>query len=161
MKCIKRPLARLFQAGLSLNAALTQSSLRGLETHLLTPFFVRLTRRIRGRPARPLDGSLAALGREWERLLGDGRYARVTEIDPTTQTVYGEITGQCPLRGSGDVAACHRLMAFDRGLMEPHGARFVVLASQAERGRTSCRIAMRPVALDAADLIPAHRLVQR
>jgi hypothetical protein len=135
---------------------------RLVEGGVLTPFFVRLTRAIRGPAPGPVANTPDALGREWERLLGDRRYARVTEIDPATETVYGEVTGLCPLRGSGDLAACHRLMAFDRGLMAPHAAHFVVLASQAEPGRTSCRVALRPLHRDAADLIPAHRLtVQR
>ena len=153
-----KTLKLLFQAALHLNVALTRNPrLRPIESHLLTPFFVRLTQRIRGRPPAPLAATPEALGGEWERLLGDRRYARVTEIDHERQTVYGEITGRCPLRGTGDLAACQRLMAYDRGLMAPHGARLVVLASQAEPGRSSCRIAMRPAAHDASDLVPAYR----
>jgi len=159
---MQKLLRRAFSGALWLNARATRSARgRALEGRVLTPFFVRLTRRIRGRPASALDGSLEALGREWERLLGDRRYARVTEIDAASQTVYGEITGRCPLRGSGDVDACQRLMAYDRGLMAPHGARFVVLASQAEPGRTTCQIAMRPALLPASDLLPAHQRVAR
>lgn len=130
-----------FQAGLRLNAALTRSRYgRFVETWILTPAFVRLTRWIRG--SRLMDPSPEALGREWERLLGNRRYAHVTGIDSEAGTAYGEITGYCPLRGTGDIAACHRLMAYDRGLMAPHRARFVVLASQAEPGRHTCEIAI-------------------
>jgi hypothetical protein len=155
----QRLLGRLFQAGLSLNAALTRTRYAGwLETRLLTPFFVKLTRRIRGPAAVAVTP--AALGREWERLLGNRSHARITRVDSGTATAYGEITGLCPLRGSGDVDACHRLMAYDRGLMAPYGARFVVLASQAERGRTSCEIAIRTASQPAQDLIPAHELVR-
>jgi len=151
----KKLLGRLFQVGLQLNAALTRRpALRGLESRVLTPFFVRLTRRIRG--ARELDGTPEALGHEWERLLGNRHYARITRIEPDSQTVYGEITGLCPLRGSGDLEACQRLMAYDRGLLAPHRARFVVLASQAEPGRSHCEIAIRPELLPAHDLLPAH-----
>jgi len=149
---MKALLRRLFTAGLRLNAALTRSpSGRWLEERLLTPFFVRLTRAIRGPARRPIEDTAEGLGREWERLLGDPRYARVTEIDPATETAYGEITGRCPLRGTGDVAACHRLMAYDRGLLAPYDAQFVVLTSQAEPGRTACRVAIRPQRLDASD----------
>lgn len=155
---VKKLLGLLFRAGLALNAALTRSRLlHGLEARVTTPLFVRLTRRIRGR-AR-VDGTPASLGREWERLLGRRAYARVVDVDAST--AYGEITGCCPLRGTGDLDACHRLMAYDRGLMAPYGARFVVLASQAEPGRTSCRIAIRADADDATDLVPAHRLARR
>ena len=158
---MKKLLELLFAAGLAFNATLTRSALgRRLEGWVLTPFFVRLTRAIRGPAPSTVAGTPEGLGREWERLLGDPRYARVTGIDAETETVYGEITGRCPLRGTGDVAACHRLMAYDRGLMAPHGARFVVLASQAEPGRSSCRIAIRPDRLDATDLVPAHRLAR-
>ena len=151
-----------FRLGLALNAWLTRNPrLRAIEVRVLTPFFVRLTQWIRGRAAQPVERTPEQLGREWERLLGNRKYAHVLEIDEATGTVYGEITGLCPLRGSGDVAACHRLMAYDRGLMEPLGARFVVLASQAEPGRTACRIAMRAAEREHADLVPAHRLQER
>jgi hypothetical protein len=151
-------LRRVFQACLQLNALLTRSACgRLLEQRVLTPLFIRVTRYLRGRPVEPVDPVPAALGREWERLLGDRRYARITALDHTKATAYGEITGVCPLRGTGDVAACDRLMAFDRGLMSAYGARFVVLASQAEPNRTTCTIAIRPQLLDASDLIAAHR----
>jgi hypothetical protein len=47
-------------------------------------------------------------------------------------------------------------MAYDRALVGPSGARFVVLASQAEPGRTHCEVAMRPAALPHDDLVAAH-----
>lgn len=148
----------LFQWGLRLNAALTRRAWgRPLEAHLLTPLFVGFTRLIRGGPRVPVGSAPEALGREWERLLGNPRYARLTRVDVATSTAYGEITGVCPLRGSGDVGACHRLMAYDRKLMAAHGARFVVLATQAEPGRHRCEIALRPYDLQAEDLVPAHR----
>jgi len=157
-----KTLGRLFQAALRLNVALTRRPLlRAIEGRALTPFFVRFTRRIRGRPPAPVPPTVEALGREWERLLGNRRYAHVTEIDAESQTVYGEITGLCPLRGTGDVEACQRLMAYDRGLMAPYGAQFVVLASQAEAGRSSCRIAMRPATRDVSDLVPARQRLKR
>jgi hypothetical protein len=153
-----RLLGRLFQLGLRLNATLTRTpGVRALEQRVLTPLFVRLTRWIRGRPT--LAAGPEALGREWERLLGDRRYARVTHVDETT--AYGEIIGECPLRGSADLAACHRLMAFDRGLLDPLGAHFIVLVSQAEPGHETCQIAIRPHPHPVDDLIPAHRIARR
>jgi len=121
----------------------------------MTPFFVALTRRIRGEPEQSVV-DLPAIGREWERLLGSRSTAAVVRLDPTTSTVHGEIHVQCPLRGTGDVQACHRLMEYDRRLMAPHGVRFVVLRSQAEPGQGHCVVAMRPMQLDASDLLPAH-----
>jgi hypothetical protein len=153
---------RAFRSGLALNAWLTRTPvLRPIEAWILTPFFVRLTQAIRGSASTPVARTPEALGREWERLLGHEKVARVVSVDEASGTVFGEITALCPLRGTGDVDACHRLMAYDRGLMEPHGARFVVLASQAEPGRTSCRIAMRAADADHEDLVPAHRLRRR
>lgn len=157
---MKRVLSLLFRWGLDLNAALTRSPLRRLESHLTTPFFVWVTRRIRGPAPSAVGTSAEALGREWERLLGAGPYGRVTRVDEASQTAFGEIRGRCPLRGTGDVAACHRLMAYDRGLVAPLGARLVVLASQAQPGRTFCEIAIRPGGLPNDDLVPAHRLVR-
>lgn len=154
---MKKLLDLLFRAGLALNASLTRSpSLRVVEGRLLTPLFVRLTKRIRGNPSAPVARTPEALGREWERLLAKREYARVVAIDEAKGTAYGEITGPCPLRGTGDVEACQRLMAYDRGLLAPLGARLVVLDSQAEPGRTSCRVAIRAEELDASDLVPAH-----
>ncbi|MEY4514432.1 MAG: hypothetical protein RLZZ450_6554, partial [Pseudomonadota bacterium] len=130
---MKKLLGFMFQGGLRLNAALTRSRYgRVVEQRLLTPMFVWLTRQIRGKGV--VANTPEGLGREWERLLGNRRYAHVTRVDAATATVYGEITGVCPLRGTGDLAACHRLMAYDRQLMAKSNARFVVLASQAEPG---------------------------
>lgn len=153
---MKKLVKTAFRLGLALNAALTRLPvLRAIEGRVLTPFFVWLTTRVRGAPKRAVTDDPASLGREWERLLGAGPYAKVTRIDAETGTAYGEITGPCPLRGSGDLAACHRLMAYDRKLLEPHRARLVVLASQAD-GRHACRVAIRAAALAHDDLVPAH-----
>jgi hypothetical protein len=128
---------------------------RGPFHRVVEPLLGRLAQTVRGyRGARavPLQG--AELGREWQRMMPNPRVMPVTHVDGPT--AYGEIHVPCPLRGSGDVEACHRLMAYDRALLRPAGARFVVLESQAEPGVTRCRVAMRPAVLPADDLIPAH-----
>ncbi|MBL8921142.1 MAG: hypothetical protein JNJ54_19925 [Myxococcaceae bacterium] len=149
---------RAFNVGLALNVALTRSRARWLEQRVATPAFVRLTQLVRGR--RRVEGA-AALGAEWERLLASKKTAHVTHVAPasatTPETVYGEITMPCPLRGTGDVHACHRLMAYDRALVEAAGGQFLVLDSQAEPGRTSCRVAIRPAGAPVGDLTEAHR----
>lgn len=156
---MQRLLRLAFRAGLACNAAMTRSRIFcDVEGRLATPFFVRLTRAIRGPARGPVGPSAQELGREWERLLGAGPFGRITRVDPATDTAYGEIRGRCPLRGTGDLEACHRLMAYDRGLVAPLGARFVVLASQAEPGRTTCEIAIRRADAPSEDLVPAHRL---
>lgn len=90
---MKKLLELLFAAGLSLDAALTRSALgRWVEGWVLTPFFIRLTRAIRGPAASTVAGTPEGLGRAWERLLRDSRYARVTGIDAESETVYGDIS---------------------------------------------------------------------
>jgi hypothetical protein len=147
-----------FNVGLAANAALTRSRAKWVEQRLMTPAFVRLTQLIRGR--RKVEPNVAALGEEWERLLASKRTAHVTHIEPATaatpETAFGEISVHCPLRGTGDVHACHRLMAYDRGLVEAAGGQFVVLESQAQPGRTTCRIAIRRAGESVKDLVPAY-----
>lgn len=153
---MKTLLTAAFKGGLILNAWLTRRrGLQRLESKLLTPLFVRLTRVLRRQPMHPHMLDSEALGRTWERLIGNAEYARLTSVDRASGTAYGEITGWCPLRGSGDVSACHRLMAYDRGLMAPLGAEFIVLASQAEPGRTTCKVAIRKTDLIKRSVRPA------
>ncbi len=95
-----------------------------------------------------------SLGATWQRAFPAKKQVPIVRIDETT--AYGEIHTECPLRGSGDLEACHRMMAYDRGFMRRAGARFVVLRSQAEPGVTVCQIAIRDMTLAADDLVPAH-----
>lgn len=150
---VVRFLGRVFSAALALNAALTRSRLRWVEAALLTPLFVKVTFWVRGR--RAVAPQPEALAKEWERLLGGTGAARLVEVTP--DTAYGEIRLHCPLRGTGDVAACHRLMAYDRRLLGRLGGQLIVLRSQAEAGQTTCRVAIRPLEAPADDLVPAHQ----
>ncbi len=150
-------LDRIFMRAAAVNAWLTRRPRwRYLEQRLLTPFSIRVTYWIRG--ARPVAATAEGLGLEWERLMPSRDLARLTAIEGGT--AYGEIHARCPLRGSGDLEACHRMMGSDRGLLGRHGGRLVVLESQAEPGRTACRVAIRPIDADASDLVPAHLLVR-
>lgn len=155
---MRRLFLRAFSLGLELNAALTRSRFKALEGVLLTPLFVRLTRLVRG--TREVEPTVTALGAEWERLLASKKTAHVTEVTPgtptTPATAFGVISVTCPLRGTGDVQACHRLMAYDRALVEAAGGQFIVLESQATPGRTSCRVAIRAKGERTDDLVPAH-----
>lgn len=121
---LTRVFLRAFNVGLKVNVALTRSRAQWPEQRVLTPAFVRLTQALRGR--REVEPTAAALGAEWERLLASRKTAHVTHVAPATgstlETAYGEITIHCPLRGTGDVHACHRLMAYDRALVEAAGA---------------------------------------
>lgn len=151
----RRMEAGLFDGTLQVVARMARSPLRGLVAPLLasTAWMVRAYRRA---DRKALKGE--ALGQEWQRLMPNPRVMPITHVEG--DTAYGEIHVHCPLRGSGDVHACHRLMEYDRALMRPAGARFVVLESQAEPGVTRCRVAMRPAPQPAEDLVPAHVRVE-
>jgi hypothetical protein len=117
-----------------------------------------LVARLRGIGRR--DGeSPERLGAAWQRAFPAKKQVPIVSVDATT--AYGEIHTRCPLRGSGDVEACHRMMAYDRAFMERAGARFVVLRSQAEPGVTVCQVAMRVASLPADDLVAAVERVGR
>ena len=93
-------------------------------------------------------------GREWKRMFP--RQGMQTILSSDDETVYAETRTWCPLRGTGDVHACHTMMEFDRRLMETIGGQFIVLQSQAEPGVTTCRVAIRRTGMPTDDLIPAH-----
>ena len=103
------------------------------------------------RPAR----DLVDLGRQWQK--GFPSDKQVPIVDISDSTVVAEIHTPCPLRGSGDVQACYRMMQFDREVVKKAGGQFVVLHSQATPGKTYCTVAMRRAGANMADLIPAHQ----
>lgn len=112
----------------------------------------RVTVRSKGiRPAQDLND----LGRQWQRAFPSAKQVPITAV--TDDTVYAQIHTPCPLRGSGDTAACWRMMAYDREVLERAGGQFVVLHSQAEAGRQFCEVAMRPAGASMADLVAAHQ----
>jgi hypothetical protein len=100
--------------------------------------------------------SLAAVGEEWQRMFPSKAMVPITRVDEATGTVHAEVRVHCPLRGSGDTAACHRMMEYDRRMLERIGGQLIVLHSQAEPGRTHCEVAIRSRESDVADLVPAH-----
>ncbi len=63
----------------------------------------------------------------------------------------------CPLRGSGDTAACWHMMEYDRAVA-PGRRRAIRRAEEPSRtGVTYCRIALRLQGSALDDLVPAHR----
>src|SRR5690349_8307165 len=92
---------------------------------------------IRAKGIRPVSDA-AELGAQWQRAFPSAKQVPIKRIDHGT--VYAEIHTPCPLRGSGDVNACHRMMEFDREVLKQAGGQFVVLRSQAEPGRTYCEV---------------------
>ena len=97
------------------------------------------------------------LAETWQGLMPpDGKEDfKIGEV--THDTAYTEIHLHCPLRGTGNVAACYQLMNYDRKLMEKTGGELIVLESQANSGKSFCRLAIRPKGANTSDLIPAHR----
>lgn len=104
------------------------------------------------------QNDVRAVGNEWQRMFPSGKMVPIVGVDDTT--VRAEIHANCPLRGTGDTAACYRMMEYDRRLLERIGGQLVVLRSQAEPGRTHCEVAIRVASAPVADLVPAHRLVR-
>ena len=108
---------------------------------------------VRSKGIRPAT-DLPDLGRQWQKGFPSAKQVPITRV--TDDTVYAEIHTPCPLRGSGDTAACWRMMAYDREVLARAGGQFVVLHSQAEAGRSHCEVAMRRSGVSLADLPPAH-----
>lgn len=86
-------------------------------------------------------GTVAELGPLWQRSFPAKKQVPIESV--SSDTVFAQIHTPCPLRGSGDVQACHRMMEFDREVLRRAGGQFVVLQSQAEPGVPYCRVAMR------------------
>jgi len=94
------------------------------------------------------------IGKEWKRMFPLEQMQKITHVNE--DTVYAETHTWCPLRGTGYVQACYRMMEFDRCMLETIGGQFVVLRSQAEPGVTVCEIAIRKLGKSTKDLIHAH-----
>lgn len=122
-------------------------------TQWATRLSARLNLRL-NRPAMPSD--VHGLGKTWKQLMPPDGQDYFTIAKETEDTVYTEIHLPCPLRGTGNVEACHKLMNYDRTLMEANGANLIVLESQSNSGKPYCRLAIRPNGLPTNDLIPAH-----
>lgn len=121
-------------------------------TRRLMRGFAALT--VRSKRIRTAE-SVADLGEQWQRAFPARKQVPIVRV--TDDTVYAQIHTPCPLRGSGDLHACHRMMEFDRAVLEKAGGQFVVLRSQAEPGRTHCEVAMRHAGMPVHDLVPAHQ----
>lgn len=121
-------------------------------TRFLTQSMARATVRARHIGAAATPGELGPL---WQKSFPSKKQVPIERVEG--RTVYAQIHTPCPLRGSGDVHACHRMMEYDREVLRRAGGQFVVLDSQATPGRTFCRVAMRLEGDPIEDLVPAHR----
>lgn len=101
--------------------------------------------------------STLAIAEEWRRLFGLPQFWSIESLED--DTAYCEIRFPCALEGSGDVAACHRLMEYDRALLKKIGGQLVVLQSRADpQVRDGCQVAIRRLEDRRSDLIPARLL---
>ena len=99
---------------------------------------------------------VSGLAETWQQLMPrDGQELfKVTDMDE--RTAYVEIHLHCPLRGTGDVQACYKLMNYDRQLMKKVGGELIVLESQSNSGSNYCKLAIRKAGEPTHDLLPAH-----
>jgi len=100
------------------------------------------------------QNNVAGLAKEWQRMFPSKAFVPIKETKD--QTAYAEILGVCPVTAGGDVHACHRLMEYDRRLLQLMGGQFVVLQSKAAPAFQVCRVAIRNGDAQMDDLIPAH-----
>jgi hypothetical protein len=120
-------------------------------SNFLTHSLARLTVRTK---AIGRTTEVAELGPLWQRSFPSKKQVPIVGI--SINTVIAEIHTPCPLRGSGDVHACYRMMEFDREVLRHAGGQFVVLESQATPGVVVCRVAMRLQGQPLTGLVPAH-----
>jgi hypothetical protein len=99
--------------------------------------------------------SASELGPLWQRAFPSKKQVPIEGT--VEQTMFAQIHTRCPLRHSGNLGACHRMMEFDREVLRHAGGQFVVLQSQATPGVTHCRVAMRLQGASLTGLDPAHR----
>ncbi len=100
--------------------------------------------------------NVSELAKSWQEMMPpDGReYFPIQEIKGNT--AYTEIHLHCPLRGTGEVQACFKLMNYDRQLMDAIGGQLIVLESQSNSGKNFCRLAIRKKGESVEDFIPTH-----
>ena len=117
----------------------------------LTRALSRFTLWVQG--GRRAEG-IEAVAAEWQRMFPSKEMVPITRIEDGT--AYAEVHAQCPLRGTGDTTACHRMMEYDRDMLRRIGGQLVVLHSQSEPGRRHCEVALRVADAPVDDLEPAH-----
>jgi hypothetical protein len=139
------------QAALRLLAFFARRPRLARVSDLLTRFLARATVRVK---AIGHASEIAELGPLWQRSFPSRKQVPIVSV--SDDTVIAEIHTPCPLRGSGDVHACYKMMEFDREILRHTGGQFVVLESQATPGVTVCRVAMRLQGQSLAGLVAAH-----
>ena len=150
-----KPAARAFLLSLEVAARLVRSRVVRTPASALLGF-VGATVARRRRITRA--GDAQAMAEAWQRAFPSKKQVPIVGVDDATGTAFAEIHTPCPLRGSGDVDACYRMMAYDRAFAARAGAELIVLTSQATPGVSTCRVALRAVGAPIDDLVPASAL---
>ena len=101
--------------------------------------------------------TVSDLAHSWKSMMPpDGEaFFHISKVEE--KTAYAEIHLHCPLRGTGRVHDCYKLMNYDRQLMDKVGGQLIVLDSQSNSGKNYCRLAIRKKEAKSGDLIPAHK----
>ncbi len=151
---MKNPLlsARAFQMVLNIGGYFARRPRFNFITRLMMRWLADLTVMMK---CGQHKNSLAEIGREWQRMFPGQKLVSIRDI--SDDTVYAEVCACCPITNTGDVDACHRLMAYDRRLLEHIGGEFIVLESQADPDTAICQVVIRKKEAATADLIPAHK----
>jgi hypothetical protein len=122
----------------------------------LTQWLTSMTAKLNVKLNQPGKGKTTQeLATKWQEMMPpDGQeYFTIEKVDEKTAVV--KIHLHCPLQGTGNNHACHKLMNYDRKLMENVGGQLVVLESQSNSGKPACLLAIRKAGEDVSDLTPA------
>ncbi len=129
----------LFVALLKMSAWLARKPVCNPITKMLMRFFAFVT--MKARHGAKQD-NVESLVKEWQRMFAAPKTSvPITKVEK--DIAYAEIRMKCPLRGTGDGAACHRMMEYDRTMVRKMGGSFEVLESQSKSGKEYCRVAIR------------------
>jgi hypothetical protein len=131
----------------------SRPALEGLTRRVMRGFGAFTLLLMRARPQREIE----ALGKEWQRMFPSDDDVPITKI--TEDTVFAEIHMRCGHRGSGNVRGCHRMMEYDRKMLERIGGQLVILRSQSEPSVAVCQLAIRKAGAPIDDLVHAHERV--
>lgn len=134
---IKQINKRIFNSLMGLTHWLTETELRNV---IGKPFLRALGSLTLAVKKADRKNSAIEAAEEWQRMFPSKKMVPITQVDD--DIVQAEIRSECPYRGSGNVDGCHRMMEYDRKMMEKIGAQFIVVKSQAEPGVSHCQVAI-------------------
>ncbi len=143
----------LFKSLLKVYAFFSRYEIFDFLTHGLTTAAAFLTVKLNANKQLSQENDL---GKVWQELMPEDGKILFIHSKTDNNTSYTEIHLHCPLRATGDLAACHKLMNYDRALLKKFGANLIVLESQANPNTPYCRLAIRPEEFDTKDLMPIH-----